>query len=125
MREVVDSTLGSLRTRQCPAPAGRDHPADAVTNTGPLLPAEDTARLTQPFQRLGASRVTHPGSRSKPGHPPDGLGLGLAIVEAIANTHDATLELRPRLNGGLIAHVRFPAAPATHASDHALASAKS
>ena len=96
-----------------------------VTNTGPLIPAEDTARLTQPFQRLGASRVTHPGSRSKPGHPPDGLGLGLAIVEAIANTHDATLELRPRLNGGLIAHVRFPAAPATHASDHALASAKS
>jgi len=94
-----------------------------VINTGPLIPTEDAARLTQPFQRLGANRLTHPhpGSRGNPGHPPTGLGLGLAIVEAVANTHGATLELRPRLGGGLIAHVRFPATPpVARVSDRAL-----
>ena len=82
-----------------------------VINTGPLIPTEDAARLTQPFQRLGANRLTH---------PPNGLGLGLAIVEAVANTHGATLELRPRLGGGLIAHVRFPATRTARASDRVL-----
>ena len=81
-----------------------------VVNTGPLIPSADAARLTRPFERLGASRVKHPRAHAESGHgSPDGLGLGLAIVQAAANAHDATLELRPRLGGGLIARVRFPA----------------
>jgi signal transduction histidine kinase len=80
-----------------------------ITNTGPLIPAADAARLTQPFQRLGASRMAHPRPRSGIGHATtDGLGLGLAIVEAVANAHSAALKITPRLDGGLIVHVRFP-----------------
>jgi signal transduction histidine kinase len=80
-----------------------------ITNTGPLIPAADVARLTRPFQRLGASRMAHPRPRSGIGHATtDGLGLGLAIVEAVANAHSAALKITPRLDGGLIVHVRFP-----------------
>lgn len=80
-----------------------------VANTGPQIPAADVARLTLPFQRLGASRI---GSR----RAEDGLGLGLSIVEAVAQAHGAALELRPRLEGGLLARIRFPAASDAPAS---------
>lgn len=73
-----------------------------VANTGPQIPAADVARLTRPFQRLGASRIG-------PRRAEDGLGLGLSIVEAVAGAHGAVVELRPRLEGGLLARIRFPA----------------
>ncbi len=69
-----------------------------IANSGPEVPAAELERLLQPFQRLGADRVGYE----------DGLGLGLSIVAAIANAHDATLELRPGHAGGLQATVRFP-----------------
>ena len=80
-----------------------------VANTGSEIPAADVARLTRPFQRLGASRLHHPRTGAAPGYTAaDGLGLGLSIVEAVANAHGAAVELCPRLAGGLIVHVRFP-----------------
>ena len=92
-----------------------------IANTGPVILTEDAAELTTPFHRLGASRLTHPRPHNDPGHPsPDGLGLGLAIVQATANAHDATLELCPRLGGGLTAHVRFPVPSTTPTADRAL-----
>jgi signal transduction histidine kinase len=54
--------------------------------------------LAAPFRRLGADRT---GSS-------DGVGLGLAIVAAIAQAHRGTLNLRPRPHGGLIAIVELP-----------------
>jgi signal transduction histidine kinase len=71
----------------------------AVANSGPTIPAEEVARLLQPFQRLHGTRTTHGG----------GNGLGLAIVGAIAAAHRATLTTRPRSGGGLIVEVTFPA----------------
>ena len=70
-----------------------------IANTGPRIPAGELTRLFQPFQRLSA----HP----RP--PADGVGLGLAIVQAIANAHDATLTARPRTGGGLRIDVAFAA----------------
>ena len=52
----------------------------------------------QPFQRLHGTRTTH-GS---------GNGLGLAIVNAIAAAHRATLTAQPRPGGGLTVEVTFP-----------------
>ena len=75
-----------------------------LANTGSLIPAQEIARLLQPFQRLASDRVGHG----------DGLGLGLSIVAAIAAAHDATLDLQPGANGGLEIRVRFPPAPDTH-----------
>jgi signal transduction histidine kinase len=73
-----------------------------VFNTGTVIPATEVDRLLQPFQRLGADRV---GYR-------DGVGLGLSIVAAIADAHDAKLAVRPRAAGGLDVEARFPLAAA-------------
>ena len=69
----------------------------AVANTGPVVPAEEVERLLQPFQRLAGDRVGHG----------DGLGLGLSIVAAIANAHEAALDVRAGADGGLEVDVRF------------------
>ncbi|MGD0559144.1 MAG: ATP-binding protein [Streptosporangiaceae bacterium] len=71
----------------------------SVSNSGPVVPAEDVGRLFEPFQRLGASRVHGRG---------DGHGLGLAIVGAIADAHGATVTARARDTGGLDVEVSFP-----------------
>ena len=69
-----------------------------VANTGPAVPPAAVDRLFQPFQRLGADRV----SRG------EGLGLGLSIVHAIAEAHGASVAARPRPEGGLLIEVAFP-----------------
>lgn len=70
-----------------------------VTNTGPVVPLVAIDRIFQPFQRLGEERTRRG----------EGLGLGLSIVQAIAHAHDATLDTRPRPDGGLVVEVGFPA----------------
>jgi signal transduction histidine kinase len=73
----------------------------AVINTGPVVPAAEVDRLLQPFQRLAGARVGHGES----------LGLGLSIVAAIANAHNAALEVKPGAHGGLEVNARFARAP--------------
>ncbi|HEY7264939.1 MAG TPA: ATP-binding protein [Trebonia sp.] len=82
-----------------------------VANSGPDVPPGDLDRLLLPFQRRAPSRT---GSREDCGAagPDGGLGLGLAIVRAIAVAHDATLRLAARPGGGLSAELAFPAAAA-------------
>ncbi len=70
-----------------------------IANTGPVIPTGELARLFQPFQRLS----------SHTGLSADGVGLGLAIVQAIADAHDATVTAQPRTDGGLGIDVAFPA----------------
>jgi signal transduction histidine kinase len=79
------------------------HPQLTITNTGPVIPADQTARLLQPFQRPATTpRVNN-----------EGLGLGLSIVAAIAKAHRATLTVRPGPHGGLSFCISFPPATAT------------
>src|SRR5262249_19257469 len=73
-------------------------PALRVTSPGPVFPAPAVDRLLQPFQRPGTERTSHS----------EGLGLGLSIVQAIAQAHGATLTIRPQPAGGLQAEVSFP-----------------
>jgi signal transduction histidine kinase len=72
-----------------------------VTNSGPVVPGDQIQRLFQPFQRLAPDRN---GRR-------DGYGLGLAIVNAVAQAHHATLTTSARPEGGLSITVRFARAP--------------
>jgi signal transduction histidine kinase len=72
-----------------------------IANTGPVIPAGELTGLFKPFQRLS----------SHPGPPSDGVGLGLAIVQAIANAHDATLTARAPTGGGLVIDVAFRSRP--------------
>ncbi|MFP3962378.1 HAMP domain-containing sensor histidine kinase [Actinomadura fulvescens] len=72
-----------------------------VENGGPVLAQDDLAELTRPFRRLGADRT---GSDR-------GSGLGLSIVEAIAEVHGGTVALEALPGGGLRATITLPLAP--------------
>jgi len=78
-----------------------------VSNSGPVVPRELVATLTEPFVR-GAGRVTQ-----ADGLAPEGSGLGLAIVARVAEVHRAALRIDARETGGLVVSVRFPA-PSHH-----------
>jgi signal transduction histidine kinase len=67
-----------------------------VTNSGPVVAPGEVDRLLRPFERMRTDRT---GQRA---------GLGLAIVQAIANAHGATLAVRPPGGGGLEVEVGFP-----------------
>jgi signal transduction histidine kinase len=75
----------------------------SIANTGRRIPAPELARLFQPFQRLG----------SEPAASAEGVGLGLAIVQAIADAHEAIITARTRADGGLKIDVGFRANPRT------------
>jgi len=68
-----------------------------VSNTGPKIAAHKLERLFQPFQRLDPTRSTGT----------SGFGLGLSIVQAIADAHDATITTTARPDGGLHIEVSF------------------
>jgi signal transduction histidine kinase len=70
----------------------------AISNTGMIVPPDAVEELFLPFRQLGAARTRHG----------EGHGLGLAIVRAIADAHNATLSVRARHEGGLDAEVTFP-----------------
>ncbi|MFC6082729.1 sensor histidine kinase [Sphaerisporangium aureirubrum] len=74
-------------------------PVISVANTGPKLPPAALERLFKPFQRLESERTSRE----------EGLGLGLSIVQAIAEAHHATIEARTQPAGGLFIQVIFPA----------------
>ena len=118
-----------LRTTLCPAPTGGDprlverlianlvdnglrhnhpngrldvrtethdgHALLTVTNTGPDIPPDAVERLFQPFRRLDPDRTG------------DGLGLGLSIVQAIADAHAATIAAQACSHGGLTVEISF------------------
>ena len=69
-----------------------------VENTGPPITAEQIPDLLRAFHR-GEHARTRPGQ---------GLGLGLAIVNAIVEAHGGELHLAPRPTGGLHATVTLP-----------------
>ncbi len=82
------------------------HAVLTVANTGPKVPASELERIFQPFQRLDTTRTSGAG----------GLGLGLSIVQAIADAHDATIDTIAPADGGLQIQVSFPAAASTDGS---------
>jgi signal transduction histidine kinase len=86
-----------------------------VENSGPIVERGDVPGLFEPFRRAGEPRVRRP----------DGIGLGLSIVAAVAAAHGAQLLATPLAEGGLRLEVGFPAevpplpaVPATAESAH-------
>jgi signal transduction histidine kinase len=68
-----------------------------VASSGPVIPDDQIQRLFQPFQKLAPERH---GRRH-------GYGLGLAIVNAVAQAHHATLTTGAPPEGGLSITVQF------------------
>jgi signal transduction histidine kinase len=88
---------------QLSAAAGADEIAIVVADAGPGIPEADRERATERFFRGEAARHT-PGS-----------GLGLALVQAVANLHGGVLGLEDN-HPGLRAVLRFPRLPAKAAA---------
>jgi two-component system osmolarity sensor histidine kinase EnvZ len=75
----------------------RDHPPRIeVADRGVGIPADAIKRMKQPFTRLDTARSQA-----------NGAGLGLAIIDRIAQRHRARFELNNREGGGLLARVVF------------------
>jgi signal transduction histidine kinase len=68
-----------------------------ITNTGPLVPADELEGLFEPFARA-RERLDFQ----------DGVGLGLSIAEAIARAHDSTITASARPEGGLHLSITLP-----------------
>ena len=75
----------------------------SVANTGPQIPPGELQRLFQPFERLAR----------QPRDAAEGVGLGLAVVQAIADAHHAALTAHTNHGGGLRIEVALPAAAHT------------
>ncbi|HXU99906.1 MAG TPA: ATP-binding protein [Caulobacteraceae bacterium] len=71
-----------------------------IDDNGPGIAEDQIERAFEPFHRLETSRNRDTG----------GIGLGLAVVRAIAKGHGGDVSLRPRPGGGLSARVRLPLA---------------
>ena len=69
----------------------------SVKNSGPIVSDAEIERLVQPFQQTGSERV-----RQNDGH-----GLGLPIIQAIAQAHGAVVTTRSLPGGGLDIQVSF------------------
>ncbi len=71
----------------------------AIEDEGPGIPAEDRARVFEPFVRLEASRNRETG----------GIGLGMAIARTVVRAHGGDIALGDAAGGGLRVEVTLPA----------------
>jgi signal transduction histidine kinase len=72
-----------------------------VDDDGPGMPESEVERMFEPFHRLEGSRSRETG----------GIGLGLAVVRAVARSHGGDVVLSNRARGGLSARVTLPLSP--------------
>jgi signal transduction histidine kinase len=87
---VVDN--GWVRVRTDTGPHGEA--VLEVSNTGPVVPPYEAPKLFEPFHRLGT----------------EGVGLGLSIVQAVAEAHGGEVRAASRDGGGLTVTVTLPGA---------------
>jgi signal transduction histidine kinase len=79
----------------------------AVADTGCGIEAANLERIFHRFARAGNHRASHAG----------GFGLGLAIVQAIAEAHGGSVRVRSAPGEGSAFELLLPLAPATAASE--------
>jgi two-component system sensor histidine kinase BaeS len=91
---------GTVTLSAAPAPPGRV--ALRVADTGPGIPREHLAHIFDRFYKADASRA---GTAI-----PSGSGLGLSIVQAIADRHRGEVSARNAPGGGAILELLIPAA---------------
>jgi signal transduction histidine kinase len=70
----------------------------SVANGGPVIPDPDVPSLFEPFRRYPRPDAT----------TPDGVGLGLSIVQSVVTAHRGHVTARPGSEGGLEVTVTLP-----------------
>jgi signal transduction histidine kinase len=95
LRHNVAAGEATLSTRQ-----SGDRALLIVENSGQMIAPEEIETMFEPFRRLGPART---------GGDSGQHGLGLSIVRAIAEAHQAAIDAQPRPGGGLTISVSFPA----------------
>jgi signal transduction histidine kinase len=98
VRNLLDNAVkygksGTLEVRRLPKAVEIN-----VDDEGPGVPQQELTRVLEPFYRLEQSRS----------HETGGVGLGLAIAQAIVESHGGTLCLTNRPTGGLRATIVLP-----------------
>jgi signal transduction histidine kinase len=97
VRNLVDNAIRYGEHASVGLRSERNEAVLTVRDQGPGIAAEELARVFQPFYRPDASRGAEKG----------GVGLGLAIVRAVAQAHGGSAMLRPGPEGGTEAEVRI------------------
>jgi signal transduction histidine kinase len=69
-----------------------------VSNSGPMVPADQVNGLFEPFRRLSGDRLDHGG----------GAGLGLTIARSVVAAHGGTIAATANPGGGLTVEVQLP-----------------
>lgn len=100
LSNLIDNALryspeGGTVTVHCGAEQGQAYLG--VEDSGPGIPDEHVRHVFERFYRI-------------PGSPGHGCGLGLAIVQEIAELHGARVTFPPSLLGGLHVRIVFPSA---------------
>jgi signal transduction histidine kinase len=97
---LVNNALTFGRRAQSRVYADNGMAVVEVDDEGPGMPEDELEAAFEPFHRLEASRSRNTG----------GIGLGLAVVRAIARAHGGDVKLANRQAGGLRARVSLPLA---------------
>jgi two-component system OmpR family sensor kinase len=97
VRNLIDNAVRFGKQASVDLTSEDEHAVLTVCDQGPGIPPAELTKVFQPFYRLDASRGADGG----------GVGLGLAIVRAIARAHGGDATLRPGPTGGLEAQVRI------------------
>lgn len=84
-----------------------------VTNSGAVVPGDAVGSLFEPFHRLGRDGTQR---HRREGYVRGGVGLGLAVVSAVAVAHGGTVEALARPSGGLVVRVRLTGATSAASS---------
>lgn len=96
---AVKYNLRSGGTIECATFVDGDNACIRVTNSGPIVEADQVPRLFERFER-GETRTER-----------DGHGLGLPILRRVAEAHGGAATARARPGGGLIVTVVVPRSP--------------
>jgi len=107
LRQVLDNLLSNVRAHTPPGTpvAVSLHRLDghvelSVSDSGPGLTEEEAAQVFERFYRVDSSRTRASG----------GVGLGLAIVAAVARAHGGSARAEPTPGGGATFRIELPLA---------------
>jgi two-component system OmpR family sensor kinase len=105
LRQVLDNLLANVRTHTPPETAAAvsvraddGHAVLEVSDRGPGMSEDETARAFERFYRVDPSRSRHSG----------GVGLGLSIVSAIVTAHGGEVQVRSAPGEGATFTVTLP-----------------